>query len=114
IRPAWSATRTLARQTQSPRVMVGSAVRSGRPPGSNSTGKNGMFKLLFAAAGLWCGSAFAEATPSQAPAPDGAPMMGGKGPVDTVEEKVEEKKSADELEREARMAEIEEANKQKA
>jgi hypothetical protein len=40
--------------------------------------------------------------------------MAGKGPVEAVEDKVEEKKSADELEKEQRMAEIDAANKEKA
>jgi hypothetical protein len=67
-----------------------------------------MFQHLLVAAGLWwCAAAAA------APAPVPAPAMGGKGPVETISDKIEEKKSQEELERDARLKEIDDANRQK-
>lgn len=42
------------------------------------------------------------------------PFGGGRGPAETISDEIEEKKSQEQLEREARLAEIEEANRGKA
>ena len=76
-----------------------------------------MIKQVFAAVGLWWGATAAAAVPlaigaSDPPSP--APASLAAGPVDEVKEKVEEAKSQKQLEQEARQAQIDAANAQKA
>ncbi len=73
-----------------------------------------MWNWLVLGAGLLMGNATAAPVAPPAASPDPAPMAGGKGPVETVSEKIEEKKSEAELKRIARQAEIDAANKEKA
>ncbi|MBA3800412.1 MAG: hypothetical protein H0X18_15225, partial [Geodermatophilaceae bacterium] len=84
------------------------AVGEGKAEPDTVSEAQAMWNWLVFAAGILTSTARAE----PAPVPDAAAIAAG--PVETVEDKIEEKQSEAEIKRAARQAEIDEANKAKA